>query len=67
MNGLPIVVRGMECYFPDKINKKRINDKIDKIVIIFISDLKYMKFLPYMAQPKSMLCRKPSKNFIEED
>ena len=42
-------------------------NEVDEIVIIFISDLKDMKFLEYLAQPKSMLCRKLVRIFIEED
>ena len=43
------------------------NDFCDEINILFISDLKDITFFHYMEQPKSMLCRKPKRIFIEED
>ena len=42
------------------------NDFCDEISILFISDLRDISFFHYMKQPKSMLCRKLVKNFIEE-
>ena len=41
--------------------------EVDEIVLIITSDLKDMTFLHYMAQPKSMLCRKLVRSFFEED
>ena len=46
---------------------RNIKNEIDEIVIIFISDLKDMPVSHYMAQPKSMLCIKLIRIFIEED
>ena len=43
------------------------NDFCNEISIIFISDLRDISFFHYMKQPKSMLCRKLVKNFIEEE
>ena len=44
-----------------------VNDFCDEIKRIFISDLRDISFFHYMKQPKSMLCRKLVKNFIEEE
>ena len=65
--GLPIIVRGSMCVFLDTFDENCINDDVDEIVIIFISDLKDMTFSHCMAQPKSMFCRKLERNFIGED
>ena len=43
------------------------NDFCDEINIFFISDLKDITLFQYMEQPRSMLCRKLERNFIEED
>ena len=43
------------------------NDFCNEISIIFISDLKAISFFHYMKQPKSMICRKLVKNFLEEE
>ena len=43
------------------------NDFCDGIRIIFISDLRDISFFHYVKQPKSMLCRKLVKKFIEEE
>ena len=43
------------------------NDFCNEISIIFISDLRDISFFHYMKQPKSMLCRKLVKNFVEEE
>ena len=37
-----------------------------EIVITFMSDPKYMIFSHYMAQPKSMLCRKLVRILLEK-
>ena len=42
-------------------------NEVDKIVKIFISDLKDITFWHYMGQTKSMLCRKLVGNFVEEN
>ena len=39
----------------------------DEINIIFISSLKEMTLQHYMEQPRSMLCRKFERYYIEED
>ena len=43
------------------------NDFCDEKSIIFISDLRDISFFHFMKQPKSMLCRKLAKNFVEEE
>ena len=63
---LPIVIRVSPLEFLDTVDRN-INNEVDEINIIFISDLKDMTFSHYMTQPKSMLCRKLVRNFIEED
>ena len=42
-------------------------DFCDETSRIFISDLRDISFYHYMKQPKSMLCRKLVKKFIEEE
>ena len=64
---LPRVVKVPPLGFLDTFNKSCINDEVDEINKIFISDLKDMTFSHYMAQSKSTLCRKLIRNFIEED
>ena len=63
---IPIVIRVSPVDFLDTFDRN-INNEVDEINIIFISSLKDMTFSHYMTQPKSMLCRKLIKNFIEED
>ena len=63
---LPIVVRISPLDFLNTFDRN-INNEVDEIIIIFISDLKDNSFFHYMAQTKSMLCRKLVRNFIEED
>ena len=46
---------------------RNINNEVDEINILFISDPYYITFYHYMDQPKSMLCRKLVRNFFEED
>ena len=43
------------------------NNKVDEINIIFISDFEGITFFHYMDEQKSMLCRKSKRNFIEEN
>ena len=64
--GLPIIVRGSSCDFLNTSDKNCINDDVNEIVIIFTSELKDMTFSLYMTQPKSMVCRKLVRIFIEE-
>ena len=66
-NGLQIIVKGSSCDFLDTFDKNCINDDVEEVIRIFISDLKDMTFSHYMLQPKSMLCTKLIRNFIEED
>ena len=63
---MPIVVKVSPLDFLDTFDRN-INNEVDEIIIIIISDLKDITFSHYMAQPKSMLCRKLVRNFIEED
>ena len=63
---LPIVIRTSPLDFLDTFDGN-INNEVDEINLIFISDLKKMPFSHYMAQPKTMFCRKLIRNFIEED
>ena len=63
---IPIEVRVTPLGFLDTFDRN-IKDEVDEIDILFISDLKDMAFSLYMAQRKSMLCRKLVRNFIEED
>ena len=63
---LPIVIGVARLDFLDTLDKN-INDEVDEIHIIFISNLKYITFFHYMDRPKSMIQRKIERNFIEED
>ena len=63
---LPIAIRVSPINFLNTFDKN-INNEIDEINIIFISDLEDKTFSHYMAQPKSMLCRKQIRKFFEED
>ena len=63
---LPAVIRMSPLDFLDTFDMN-INNEVDEIKKIIISDLKDIKFSHYMAQPKSMLCRKLTRKFIEED
>ena len=63
---LSIVVKVSPLDLLDTFDRN-INNEVDEINLKFISDLKDVTFLHYMDQPKSMLCRKLVRNFIEED
>ena len=52
---LTITRKETACDCLNKYNQDYVIDEVDEIVITFISDLKDMTFLHYMAQPKSML------------
>ena len=52
------MVRWSSCDFLDTFDKHCINDDVDEIVIPFLSGLKVMTFSHYMAQAKSMFCKK---------
>ena len=64
---LSIVVRVPPFDFPDTVDRSCINDEVDEINIIFISDLDNITFSHYMTQPKSMIQRKLINNFIKQD
>ena len=63
---LPIVLKVSPYHFLDQFDKECILDEVDENNIKFISDLTVMTFFHYMAQPKSMHCRRLIKKFIEE-
>ena len=52
--------RAIEAYFTDQET-----EKLDRIKIGFISDLKDITFNHYMDQPKSMVCRKMLRRLEE--
>ena len=64
INELPRVIRVSPLAFLDTFDRN-INNEVDEINIIFISNLEDMTFFPSMAQPKSMFCRKLIRIFIE--
>ena len=43
------------------------NDFCDEVTIIFISDLKDITLFHFMEQPKSMLCRKLERSFVDKN
>ena len=61
---LPIMLKIPEYDYLDQYNKECVNDKVDEIVKLFISDLGDITFFHYMDQP---LCRKRTRKFPEED
>ena len=65
---IPIYVKVSEREFLDIIDKNCAYNIIsDEIDIIFISKLKEMTLQHYMKQPRSMLCRKLERDYIEEN
>ena len=58
MMGLTITRKETACDYLNKYNQDYMIDEVDEIVMKIISDLKDMTFSHYMAQPKSMLCKK---------
>ena len=64
---LPNILKIPAFDFPDQFNEECVNDMVDEINILFISDLNDITFFHYMEQPKSMLCRKLIQNVIGED
>ena len=65
---IPIYVRLSERKILDIIDKNCVYNIIsDEIDIIFISEFKEMTLQSFIKQPRSMLCRKLEKNYIEED
>ena len=65
---IPIYVKVSEREFVDIVDRNCTYNIIsDEIDIIFISKLKELTLQHYMKQPRSMLCRKLERNYIEED
>ena len=65
---IPIYVKVSEREFQDIVDRNCVYNIIsDEIDIIFISKLKEMTLQHYMKQPRSMLCRKLERNYIEEN
>ena len=63
---LPVVIEESPLDFLDTFDRN-IDNEVDGINVIFISDLDDFTFSHYMTQSKSMIQRKPIKNFIGED
>ena len=64
---IPIYVKVTEREFLDIVDRNCIYYTVsDEIDIIFLSKLREMTLQHYMKQPRSMLCRKLERNFIEE-
>ena len=64
---LPIVLKVPANDSLDQFDKECILDEVDEINIIFVSDLEDVSFNQYMIQPKTMLCRRLIKIFVEEN
>ena len=65
---IPIYVKVSECEFLDIVDRNCVHNIIsDEIDIIFIPELKEMTLQHYMKQPRSMLCRKFERDYIEEN
>ena len=65
---IPIYIAVSKREFLDIVGRNCAYNKIsDEIDIIFISKLKEMTLQHYMKQPRSILCRKLGRNYIEED
>ena len=64
---LPIYVRRPSLDdFLDTFDTNCTNDGVVEINIVFISDHKNITLSPYMDQPRSMLCRKLERSFLED-
>ena len=63
---LPLVLRVSPLDFLDTFDRN-IKNEVHEINIIIISDLKDMTISQNKALPKSMLCRKLIRIFIEDD
>ena len=63
---LPIVIRVSALDFPYRFDGN-IKDEAHEINIKFVSNFEDMTFSLYLTQPKSMICRKLVRKFIEED
>ena len=66
MSELPIVIRVSPFDFLDTFDGN-INNEVDEIDIIFISDLDDTTFSHYMTQPKLMIHRKLIGIFFQEE
>ena len=65
---IPIYVEVSKSEFQDIVDRNCAYNIIsDEIDIIFISKPKEITLHHYMEQPRSMLCRKLEKNYIEEN
>ena len=65
---IPIYVKVSEREILDIVDRNcAINIISDEIGIIFISKLKEMTLQHYMKQPRSMLCKKLERDYIEEN
>ena len=64
---LPIMLKILAYDCLDQFSKECVNDEVDEIDIIFLSNLNDITFFHYMNQPKSMFCRKLIRNSIKED
>ena len=63
---LTIIREETACDYLNKNYQDYMIYEVDEIVITFISDLKDMTLSHYMAQPKSMPCRKQVRKFIAD-
>ena len=64
---IPIYVKVSEREFPNIVDRNCVYNIISvEIDIIFISKFKEMTLHHYMKQPRSMLCRKLERDYIEE-
>ena len=64
---LPIYVRMSSVDFIAILERTCKNNEVDEIKIIIISYVKQITLSHYRDQPRSMLCRKLERKFIEED
>ena len=63
----PIYVQVSSLEFLGIVDRNCVDDEVDVINIINISDFKDITLLNYMDQPRSVLTRKLERSFIEED
>ena len=65
---IPIYVKVTKREFLDIVDRNCVYNIIsDEIDIIFLSKLREMTIQHYMKQPRSMLCRKLERDYIEEN
>ena len=65
---IPIYVKVSEHEFLNIVDRNCVYNIIsDEIDILFISELKEMTLQHFMNQPRSMLCRKLERDYIEEN